>query len=547
MVGSKLHKLIARRHPLYKGMKAHWEFLEATYNGGREWFGSNIFRYHKEGDGEYSDRVARAYRFNHTREVVDLINKYLFRGEIHRNYEDAPKQVVTFWKNVDGRGTDIKEFAKSVSQKSSIAGRTWVIVDNKMTEETQAVSVADEQEGGVYAYAVSPLDVLDMSWGDDGALNWILIREYYRDDSDPFESSGKVSQQYRLWTRNDWYLVRSKNVNAAGEIVTSHVELSSGGYELADEGHHGLSMVPAICVDNVIGDGKWTTPALINDIAYLDRAVANYLSNLDAIIQDQTFSQLAMPAQNIMPGEEAYEKMLELGTKRIFVYDGEGGAGPHFLSPDPRQAQLIISAIQQIINEIYHSVGLAGERTKADNAKGIDNSSGVAKSKDFERVNSLLISKADSLEVFENRLVHLVAAWSGAKLDSNDDDLVEYSDSFDVRGLYDEFDIAMQLALIEAPTTLRSEQMNQVVKKLFPVLSKELKERIKKDVEEWQSDLEERRKLNMEGLQTKSEMETGLLEEAKRNRDASGDKQSETKGRKTKAQKEGQESDRETT
>jgi hypothetical protein len=39
-----------------------------------------------------------------------------------------------------------------------------------------------------------------------------------------------------------------------------------------------------------------STP-LIADIAYLDRAAANYLSNLDAIIQDQTFSQLVIPAE----------------------------------------------------------------------------------------------------------------------------------------------------------------------------------------------------------------------------------------------------------
>jgi hypothetical protein len=46
--------------------------------------------------------------------------------------------------------------------------------------------------------------------------------------------------------------------------------------------------------------------------------------------------------------------------------------------------------INKIINEIYHTVGLAGERTKQDNAMGIDNSSGVAKAYDFERVNAAL-------------------------------------------------------------------------------------------------------------------------------------------------------------
>jgi hypothetical protein len=50
--------------------------------------------------------------------------------------------------------------------------------------------------------------------------------------------------------------------------------------------------------------------------------------------------------------------------------------------------------VNKIIGEIYHSVGMAGERTKQDNAMGIDNSSGVAKAYDFERMNAMLATKA---------------------------------------------------------------------------------------------------------------------------------------------------------
>ncbi|MEJ7805650.1 MAG: hypothetical protein WKG03_06980 [Telluria sp.] len=34
----RLRMLIARRHPEYADHLAHWGFLAATYNGGREWF-----------------------------------------------------------------------------------------------------------------------------------------------------------------------------------------------------------------------------------------------------------------------------------------------------------------------------------------------------------------------------------------------------------------------------------------------------------------------------------------------------------------------------
>ncbi|MCP6576658.1 hypothetical protein NL496_28590, partial [Klebsiella pneumoniae] len=82
-------------------------------------------------------------------------------------------------------------------------------------------------------------------------------------------------------------------------------------------------------------ESPYFSPSLIDDIAYLDRAVANYLSNLDAIIQDQTFSQLAIPVQSLLPGDENHAKVMEMGTKRVFTYDSESGNQPFYLSPDP--------------------------------------------------------------------------------------------------------------------------------------------------------------------------------------------------------------------
>ena len=83
--------------------------------------------------------------------------------------------------------------------------------------------------------------------------------------------------------------------------------------ELIDQGKITIGRVPCFPVDNVIGDNKYSAPSLIGDIAPLDRAVANYLSCLDAIIQDQTFSQLAMPAQSMLPGEDKYEALMQWG------------------------------------------------------------------------------------------------------------------------------------------------------------------------------------------------------------------------------------------
>jgi hypothetical protein len=456
----KLKKFLDRRHPLYEAMAPHWQFLHATYDGGREWFDGNIFRYIKEGDTEFKARMERAYRFNHTREVVDLVNKYLFKMEVSRAEVEEP--VKAFWKSATLQGQPIKEFMRSVSTLTSIYGPVWIVVDNN-AEGHAPRTKADEKAANIrtYAYAVEPQHALDMSYDDEGELNWILLHEVVRDDEDPIESTGNLRDQYRLWTRTTSQVFWLKREGNKTTVVEE------------EPINHDLGVVPVIRADNVLTEEKWTSPAMIADVAYLDRAVANYLSNLDAIIQDQTFSQLAMPAQGLSPDTDPYKKLLEMGTKRIFIYDGgEGSNAPFFLSPDVKQAQLILAVINKIINEIYHSVGLAGERTKEDNAVGIDNSSGVAKAYDFERINSLLASKADALESVENRLVKLVRLWNGInKPEKTDEKLpVLYPEDFDCRGVYDEFEIAARLQLIEAPDGLRRHQMEQVVDKLFPRL-----------------------------------------------------------------------------
>lgn len=316
-----------------------------------------------------------------------------------------------------------------------------------------------------------------MSYDELGNLNWILIHETIRDDADPIESSGKIINRYRLWTR------------AYSQLFT--VKKDSRNKDIVEEGAqivHDLGEVPVIPANNTFNnDELYTSPSMIADVAYLDRACANYLSNLDAIIQDQTFSQLVMPAQSVSPGDQAYDKLVEMGTKRIFLYDAsEGATPPQYISPDVRQAELILKAINKIINEIYHSVGLAGERTKEDNALGIDNSSGVAKAYDFERVNSLLAAKADSLEWIENRIAYFVALYSGEEDKISDDrKLVEYPDNFDVRGLYDEFEIAARLAMVEAPDLMRRQQMTAVIDKLFPQLADDLKKKMVQELKSW--------------------------------------------------------------
>lgn len=469
-------ELVERRHPEFYGRLAHWNFCEATYTGGREWFESgNIFKYVKEGPTEYSERIARAFRFPHTREVVDLVNKYIFKAKIKRDEERASEEIKRFWLASTINRRRIDDFMRLVSERASYLGRPWVVVDTNQTEPDATILHEKESGARLYAYVVKPQHVLDLGVAEDGDLNWIKIQETKRDDESVL-STGAVAVRFRIWTKQFWALFEQKTKEEPkGEqkIV----------YELIDAGEHGLGRVPVFPVDHIISDNPYWAMSLIDDIAYLDRAVANYLSNLDAIIQDQTFSQLIMPAQSLMPGEDDMKRLMELGTKRIFTYDAQGQGKPEYIAPDPKQASIILAVINKIINEIYHSVGMAGERTKQDNAMGIDNSSGVAKAFDFERLNAVLTSKANALQIAENTLCELVDCWYGKEVEPGTYDLVTYPDSFDTRGLTEELAIAAQLNLIQAPDKLRQEQMKALADKLLPHLTTDVATAIRKEIE----------------------------------------------------------------
>jgi hypothetical protein len=478
----KLKEFIARRHPVYCEMEPHWDFLEATYEGGRGWFLENLHKGVKEGEREFEHRLKRAYRFNHTREVVDLVDKYVFKMDIKRN-ADAPDYIKNFWKRATLNESTIGDYMKRVSNRASAFGRIWIVVDSTASADVRTQADAKAADARTYSYIVKPQHVLDMSYDELGKLNWILIYEVARDDADPMVSSGALIDRYRLWTRDSSQLFQV-DIGKTGKktIVVKEPVL------------HSLGVVPVFAADNVISDNLYTSPALISDVAYLDRAIANYLSNLDAIIQDQTFSQLVIPSQAIPAGEEgAYDKLVEMGTKRLFTYDGSATVGPSYISPDVKQAGLIMQIIAKIINEIYSSIGLAGERTKEDNSQGIDNSSGVAKAYDFERVNSLLHTKADSLEQVERKLCELVSLYNSSPMDTapdatvadNTNQMVEYPDDFDVRGLYDEFDIAARLALISAPDGVRRNQMQSVIDKLFPMIAQDILAKMKSELAAW--------------------------------------------------------------
>lgn len=454
-----------RVHPLYSTWAPRWEFYTQSYIGGPEYIAANLFQYFKEGNDEFIARVSRAYRENHSKRVVDLVNSYLFKEDAVRQTDNPLLNKVM--ENLDGKGAEACDYMKSVSQWASVNGRVYIVVDTKKPDEDEATGTyADTLKNMPYCYTVFPQNVLDIAFDDEGEVKWAIIRESYREDDDPHTAEAYFKFRYRLWEKGKWTLY-----NNAGTQL--------------EEGETGLNCVPIVIVDNEEQD-LYGGQSLIGDIAYLDRAIFNNWSRLDTIVCDQTFSQLIFPIEglsaDIISDPNLREQFLTLATNRVLLYSAAAQAQPAFISPDASQAEFVLRMIERQVKQLYSTLGLQAETATETTAA----SSGVAKAYDFDKLNKLLAGKADGLEHAEKRIYEICQEWLGIKTDVT----VEYPDEFDVKSLADEVLLAESLTLLDISKTFNKEVHKIIVQKALPKATQATIDTINKEIDD-KADAEE--------------------------------------------------------
>jgi hypothetical protein len=461
-------QFLARRHPAYEELLPHWQFLIDTFEGGPAWLKKHIVRFYKEGDREFEDRLKRAYRDNISRDVVEIWSAHTFKVPVTRA-PDAPGPVLDFWKRAN-RGKDavsIDDLMREASDKSGAVSPIYLVVDMPAAPqlpEGQVLTQAHAQAFGLrpYAYIVYPTDVLDFGLDEDDEFTWVLIREYKRDDEDPFTATGAIRERFRLWTRASWHLYEKTGENG------------QNAYRLVDERDHPLGRVPVIQLAHKKGPNRYRAIALTEEIAYKDKAVANFESCLSNVICDQTFSQLAIPDAGLIASTEKNaegrrEKMIKMGTKRIFLFNDKAQHAPHFLSPDASQGQLILEAVDRLRKQIFEDALLDTEGgQRKPGAK-----TATEASFDFEKLNSALCEKARGLEAAERQLAELVCLWTKTPYEPDDvATWVVYPRRFNVKALADELQEALTVKQVgDLGPTFWQRYLEGLVRKLLPDVS----------------------------------------------------------------------------
>jgi hypothetical protein len=462
--------LVKRRHPDYAEMLPHWEFCELAYRGGRAWFeAGHVFKFYKEGETEYKGRVERTYRANHIKRVVSTVNEFLFKQPAKREDNKVNGTVKTFWKEATREGRSIDSFAAEVDKWQSVYGVIYVVMDRTAERVDNVV-----QEKNPYTYWLPPQKILDFATDENGAFEWILIEEDYRDEKNPFTSSGICECRYRLWTKTEWHLY-AKNPEAKKD--------GPQFMEIAND-MHGLGFVPVLQVCEPESK-KYSGPGLIDDAVYMDRALVNYGSLLDEILYEQTFSQLTMPAEAVLPGSADATALIAAAKNRIFLYNATSpGAKPEYISPDASQARTLMDAMKDLMATIYASTGTDYEASSQSMSTGKSYASGKVRQFDFMGIENLLAKKAKMLESMEEKLAEMAMGWMGTGKEFNKS-AISYPTKFDIRGLAAELDIAAQTNELNPPAIIMQMHMKAIADKMFPRMSSAEREKVYKEIDAW--------------------------------------------------------------
>lgn len=451
--------LLENRHPEYTTRAPEWAFWTQSYNGGQEYTqAQHLFKFVKESDECYKERLKRADRNNFTKQVLDLITQYLFKELPTRKTDKATEALKRFWLDVDGKGTTIDEFASELGNQVGITGTCYVVVDKPVGT---ALTKLDQQQKGLfpYAYILSPVDVLDVVFNSqNGEIEQILIRETTRGEIDLREKrdGDGLKERFRLWIKNpetqkvEWLLYEKDK---------------DGKEKILEQGSISISRVPIEKVTR--GKSTYGGSSIIGDIAALDRSVYNYNSCCDQIIYDQTFSTLALEFDGNF--SKFYDEHgITLGTKSVIPFP-KGGIPPAFISPDASQGEFILNRIDQKTTQIYQVQNLQDTMGNSQKGQQEKAQSGVAKGWDFEKLNTGLVKFGGVLEKAEKAIAVLVHLWEGEK-DELDSDLIDYPDSFDVKTLVQQLNEYNMLSMAVHSEKYRKLLEADLVKKATPKL-----------------------------------------------------------------------------
>ena len=411
-----------RRHPEYRANLAGWERARAAYSGGEEYIDSALIRHISEIDVEFSERRRRAYYFNYPRAIAQRITQYVFSSEPLR-CNAVPELVEDF----DRTGRRTSEVMRQLSTMLNVYGRAWLWVESPCFSGKKSLIEAKQEQLRPFCRAVSPFDVTDWSYADDGKLQWAIINERLYCNDDPFADAFSV-RRVRLYSRDSWRIF----------------ELTSDGVSEVASGENCTEEVPIIPVTEPDGFGIFSRH-WFEDVVRISEAILNNESEAQMNVVKQMFGMLVVSeaffrgARQLSGGENPGFASTVARSAAIVESSEEKGIS-RYISPSGVASSVIRSENLALKKELYDVVGLAvqNQSREAQTAE--------SKEWDFQNVCQFLSARADILEQAETSAWRMMQKFDSSVTVPD----VIYNRKFAVRDLTGAISGLLQLSTLSA-------------------------------------------------------------------------------------------------
>ena len=396
---------ITTANQIYRDYELRWQYLLESYLGGDEWRESlHLTRYVNETPGEYAARLRATHLENHCASVIQVYNSFLFRTHPERELGSLEDLVVTedFLKDADLDGRSLDAFMKDVATWASVFGHCWIIIA-KPNLGLQTLS--EELALGVRPYVnlMNPLTVLDWTWRRSPMGRYELSYIKYIE-----EINGSV-QTIKEWTPET---VRTAIVDIKERYFVSDVIESNQ-----------LGYIPCVLAYNMRSTVRGVGVSDITDIADAQRSIYNCLSEIEQSIRvDSHPSLVKTPDTQAGVGAGSIIQIPE---------NLDPGLKPYILEYNGASVDAILKQIDHIEQSIDKMANTGAVRATESRTM-----SGVAMQTEFQLLNARLADKADNLELAEEQIWKIFAAYQGMAYDGE----VRYPGSFNIRDEDKEFE-----------------------------------------------------------------------------------------------------------
>ena len=401
---------ILERHELYDNYATRWEYYIRSYLGGEEYKGGRYLQeYNLELENEFEKRLQFTPLDNHCRNIVHIYSSFLFRVAPTRQLgilEDDPT-VPMFLQDADLEGRSYNALLREVQTYASVYGHCWLLID-KPNSNARTRAEELQQEIRPYMNIYTPENVIDWDWERAASgkyyLKYLKIREFRTKEKDV----------YRIW-----YLDRIDTVELQ--------RMGAKEPKLIDSVPNPLNQIPAVCLYNQRSYDRGIGVSDLTDVADLQRAIYNELSEIEQLIRLSNHPSLVKTRD--VDASAGAGAIIELPD------NVDPALKPYILQPSGQNLDSVLKTIQTKIDAINRLTHVGAVRSTSERTV-----SGVALRTEFQLLNARLSEKANLMQLAEEQIWRLYAKWQDKAFDGK----IIYPESFDLRDWATDLEVLQQ-------------------------------------------------------------------------------------------------------